>query len=57
MRLRFRIFGFTVASILFDPDSQEEPPDPNVIGGGSGHNFERCPKTWEEPTEKGFRFQ
>jgi hypothetical protein len=64
VRIRLRLFGRTVASLLFDPGDvlellEEGCEADQGIGGGSGHNFERS-QTWEYPDDadcgKGFGF-
>jgi hypothetical protein len=61
MRIRLRVFGKTVLSLLFDPTPETaveyEADDPQQISGGSTHNFERSIESeWCEPYEDDRKF-
>jgi hypothetical protein len=54
-RVRWKLFGITVASRIFDEEpSVEKQP----IGGSSSHDFERAPEMWSQPDDgrAGFEF-
>lgn len=67
MRIRLRILGTTVLSLIFDssPETVEEyeAPDDELIqnesleiGGGSTHNFERHVEWYDPPAEDDRKF-
>lgn len=68
MKIQLTIFGIEVFCLTLDPMSRAAPDDddeePQLIGGGETHNFERDPNPldptdhygeWEDTLKFGFR--